>query len=371
MKIFSGKGILFYDFLSNRGGAENVTIDILRALPGLDLCVDFCLEEYREELAELDVNVIELGTKTTLVGWQTLKGLFDFYFRNAPSKDYDWALYTGSNAPVAIRHRNSEWKVLYCYTIPRFAYDLEGYWMSEARWWQVPLLKFLIFVVRRLYEQAFNQMDVVLADSKNVQDRIKKYLDRDSIILYPPCNVDDYHFIGQGDYYLSLARVEPFKRVRLIVETFIEMPNKQLVVASGGRELGELKRLAKNATNIRFTGWLDQELLVGLMGNAIATIYIPIDEDFGMSPVESMAAGKPVIGVSEGGLLETIVDGQTGLLVKSGPEAGDLIAAVNELTADKALSMRPACEKRAQKFGKRIFMEQLQAHLEPNRKEVS
>jgi len=99
------------------------------------------------------------------------------------------------------------------------------------------------------------------------------------------------------------------------------------------------------------------------MGNAIASIYIPIDEDFGMSPVESMASGKPVIGVREGGLLETVIHGETGLLVSPDPSEEDLIKAVREMGAKTALGMRGICEARARRFTKEIFVDEISAVL--------
>jgi glycosyltransferase involved in cell wall biosynthesis len=100
-----------------------------------------------------------------------------------------------------------------------------------------------------------------------------------------------------------------------------------------------------------------------LVGNCIATIYIPIDEDFGMSPVESMAAGKPVVGVSEGGVLETVINGQTGVLMQNRLRIADVIDGVRRLDAKTALRMRPVCEGRAEVFSKARFSQRLKAYV--------
>ena len=120
-----------------------------------------------------------------------------------------------------------------------------------------------------------------------------------------------------------------------------------------------MKRLAADAPNIHFTGWQTEAQLSRWIGNAIAAIYIPMDEDFGMSPVESMAAGKPVIGVAEGGLLETVVPDQTGILLEPPPTADAITAAVNDLTPKRAQEMRSACETRASLFTREIFLEKM------------
>ena len=133
-------------------------------------------------------------------------------------------------------------------------------------------------------------MDVIIANSKNVQTRIKKYLNLDSIIIHPPVDVDRYNWIDQKDYYLSTARLEPYKRVESIVLAFMQMPEKKLIVASGGSDHRRLEGMAADYPNITFTGWCTDEQLSKLIGETIATLYFPMDEDFGMSPVESMAA---------------------------------------------------------------------------------
>ena len=96
----------------------------------------------------------------------------------------------------------------------------------------------------------------------------------------------------------------------LIVKAFKKMPDKRLVVVSGGADMPGIKQIAEESPNIEVLGWISEARLCDLMGRCIATIYIPRDEDFGISPVESMAAGKPVIGVQEGGLLETVGGGE-------------------------------------------------------------
>ena len=141
---------------------------------------------------------------------------------------------------------------------------------------------------------------------------------------------------------------------------FTAITLRKLIVSSGGNDYSRLKKIAGNSSNIKFWGWTTQEELKKLVGQCIASIYIPQDEDFGMSPVESMASGKPVIGVSEGGLLETIVHDETGILIRKNPNKKHLIAAVETMTRERALKMRDACEKNATKFSNANFIDQMQ-----------
>ena len=153
--------------------------------------------------------------------------------------------------------------------------------------------------------------------------------------------------------------MDSLKRVDLIVKAFKALPNQRLIVTSGGPALESLKALARNANNIEFTGWVSGAKLLDLVGNARATIYIPIDEDFGMSPVESMAAGKPVIGVAEGGLLETVIHGETGHLISEKLCVQSIIEAVEEMNPKHALRMRGQCQQQAQLFRPEVFLNKM------------
>ncbi|MBL4681062.1 MAG: glycosyltransferase [Pseudomonadales bacterium] len=353
------KGIVFYDFFLVKGGAEAVTLNLCKHLPNADLCVEYSSAAFKEELDSLGVNLRTIGKITTISGWLSIKGLYNFWTKARFLDSYDWVIYSGSNTVAAVHNQTRGRKYLYCHTIPRFAYDLREYYKKRAAWWQYPLFLFLTWYVRRFYESAITKMDLVICNSHNTQSRLKKYIGCDSVVVYPPVDIEKQSFKTQGDYYLSTSRVESFKRVALIVEAFVKMPDKKLIVASGGSDLESLKKLASEAKNITFTGWLEEVDLIDLISNCLATIYIPKDEDFGMSPVESMAAGKPVIGVSEGGMLETILPDITGLLLPAEPEVWDLVNLVQEMTPLKALSMRSNCEKRANLFSREVFIDKI------------
>ncbi len=199
-------------------------------------------------------------------------------------------------------------------------------------------------------------MGTVIVNSENIRTRLKRYLGIDSEVIYPPCETDKYKWLSQEDYYLSTARLDPLKRVDVVVKAFLEMPEKKLIVVSSGTDMPKIKKLAEDADNIQILGWVAEDVLADLMGRCIATLYIPKDEDFGISPLESMAAGKPVIGVREGGLRETVIHKETGLLVKPEPCLDDLVEAVQWLDARKALDMRKQCEQQAMHFDSKEFL---------------
>ncbi|MBA1146042.1 glycosyltransferase [Ectothiorhodospiraceae bacterium WFHF3C12] len=353
-----GKGVVIYDFLYCRGGAELLTIALARGLAGVQICVAFRDRDAFPDGSLEGIRLRELSgaPRVNFRAWRTLSGLHLFRRRAAFLGDYDWAVFSGSNAPAAVRHRPAGRNLYYCHTIPRFAYDLYEWYLDALAVWQRPAFRMLARHVRGEYERALARMDRLIANSENVRGRLRDYLGLEADVVNPPCDVSGFRWREAGDHYLSTARLERYKRVDLVVEAFRRMPERTLVIASGGSDEARLRRLADGCDNIRFVGWQSDEQLRDLVGNALATVYVAKDEDFGMSPVESMAAGKPVIGVAEGGMLETVVDGETGVLLSADPSPEALVEAVRGLSPEAARAMRPACEARASQFSVERFL---------------
>jgi glycosyltransferase involved in cell wall biosynthesis len=356
-------GAVLYDFLQVRGGAEKVSLSLGRGL-GAEICVMFRNRDAFSDADLAGLYVRELGRPASFAAWRVIKGMSDFRHRTAFLRDgYDWVIYSGTNAPQAVFSQSSGRKICYCHTIPRFAYDMRERYLRSLAVLQRPVLHALVRYVRPRYESAMAEMDLILANSENVRRRIRTYLGLDSVVVHPPVSVQQFRWIGTGDYYLSTARLEPYKRVDKIVEAFLRMPDKRLVVASGGSDFKRIRAIAGGAPNIQFTGWLTDTELRRLMGRCLATLYVPLDEDFGISPVESMAAGKPVIGVAEGGLTETVVPGKTGILLDPDPDSEAIRHAVTGLDQAQAVSMRAACEARAAEFSEDAFLKKVRSHL--------
>ena len=357
------KGIMLYDFLAVPGGAEKLTFTLLESMPDMPLCCAFRNKDAFPDNVLPKAGFIDLKAASDIPAWRILKMMAAFERKTPFLNDYDWVLFSGIYAPLAVRNRTRGGNLLYCHTIPRFAYDLKEFYLSRLPFFLRPAFYGLVLLMRHRYQRALGRMDGIIANSHNVKRRLETYLGRTATVIHPPVDTKRFCWMGQKDYYVSLARLENFKRVDLIVQAFKRMPEKKLVVTSSGSEMQRLKRLAADAPNIHFTGWQTEAQLSRWIGNAIAAIYIPMDEDFGMSPVESMAAGKPVIGVAEGGLLETVVPDQTGILLEPPPTADAIMAAVHDLTPKRTLEMRSACETRASLFTREIFLEKMRGQI--------
>ena len=196
-----------------------------------------------------------------------------------------------------------------------------------------------------------------VANSNNVRKRIEQIYHRTADVIYPPVDVDSFQVsMRADDYFLVAGALVPYKRVDLAVEAFNET-GQNLVVAGAGPESLRLKLLAK--ANIEFVGWQSNEKLRSLYSGCRALIF-PGEEDFGIVPLEAIASGKPVIAYGKGGALETVMDGETGLLF---PEqtVESLLQALRRLNA---VRFEPAALRtHAMKFDKTVFLSRLREYV--------
>lgn len=292
-----------------------------------------------------------------------------FQFRYNPKikllNNYDAVIFSGNIAGVAARITNSNTKkIMYCHTPPRPFTDQFENNIVKFPLFVRPLVKVFRNWVLSEYKKELQHMDAIVTNSYNIQKRLKTFTGIDSEVIQPATNTEKFRYLQQDDYYLSYARLEDLKRIPLIIEAFKKMPEKKLIVCSSGPLKDWLMEEIKNYPNISYEGLVTDERLATLIGCCIAGVYIPVEEDFGIIQCELMAAGKPVIGVKEGGLLETVIDNKTGYLIKSNPEVNDVIDSVNRMTARKALEMKNACIEQSRKFDSSVFFRKLDGLIE-------
>ena len=227
-----------------------------------------------------------------------------------------------------------------------------------------PLYGFAFTVFGWLYRRDLARIGTIYTNSLTVRERVRTYLHRDAEVIYPP--VDRVLFAVADvpqEYYLSFARLSAIKRVDTIVKAFQKMPDRRLILTYGVNDpqRDQVLSMIRDYPNITAIPSPSDAELVSLIQGSIATIYIPRAEDFGMSPVESMSCGIPVIAVNDGGLRESIIDGETGILLDPEARVDDLVTAVRSLDADRSHAMRPACLRRAEDFSYATFSERVRA----------
>jgi glycosyltransferase involved in cell wall biosynthesis len=202
------------------------------------------------------------------------------------------------------------------------------------------------------------RVDVFLANSRTTQSRIAKHYRRESIVVNPPIDIDRFtpgNDAGEGDYYLVVSRLVPYKRVDLAIAATAAL-GRRLVIAGGGPD----QRVLAGAAHVDYRGHISDEELLHLMRGARAMIF-PANEDFGMAPVEMMACGKPVVAYGAGGAAETVIDGVTGVFAEQQTVAAfvDALERFERTTFDRA-----RIRAHAESYSERRFQATLRAHVD-------
>lgn len=241
--------------------------------------------------------------------------------------------------------------ISYIYTPLRYAWDLDSYLQGSSLGRASRLGAHLARPLLRSWDRATaSRPDVVVAISETVRERIRHLWKRDSEVLYPPVDVDEIQVSDQDDGYLLVAaRMLAYRRIDLAVRACARL-GRELVVVGDGPERARLQALAGPET--RFEGYVERPRLLDLVSRCSAYL-VPGVEDFGIAPVEAMAAGKPVIAFRAGGVLETVVEGQTGVFFdEPNPESlADAIDRASRLDLDRFV-----IRSRAELFDRRIFL---------------
>ena len=261
------------------------------------------------------------------------------------------------NCLEAIKNAWKAKKIYYCHTPPRYLYDKYEHHLSQKKWIKKMLFKLIVPVLRNNYLKNLELVDVIVSNSENVKARLKKYTWKDSIVIHPPVDTSNFVEWKSKGYYLSYWRLTDIKRIDLIAKAFVKMPDKQLVIIYNPSDpyLEIIKNICLYKKNIKLVNAKWNEIAKWVW-ESLACIYIPKDEDFWMTPIESMSAWKPVLWVNEWWLKETIIDWKTWILLKPDFVIDDICDAVRTMDQKFCDSMKDDCIKKAKEFDLSIFI---------------
>jgi len=260
--------------------------------------------------------------------------------------------------------------ISYIHTPIRYAWDLQSQYLAHAnleRGMRGFLAKALLHYIRLWDMRTVSGVDHYIANSKYIARRIWKLYKRKAAVIHPPVELERFSVReDKEDFYLTISRLVPYKKVDVIVQAFSNMPDKRLVVIGDGPELASLKRMAGD--NVEFRGFESDQSIVDYLQRAKAFVYAA-EEDFGIVPVEAQACGTPVIAYGKGGVLETVVDGETGtFFYEQTPEA--LTEAIKTFE-DRAKLDSLKIRQRAEGFGKDRFKRAMLSFVEEKMQEFS
>jgi glycosyltransferase involved in cell wall biosynthesis len=348
---------IFHDYFGAIGGGERVVLMMAKILKADIITTDIdAVSQMRPE-----VPVISLGSTIKYRGFKQISACLKFYCCDF-SKDYDFFIFSGNWAHYAAhRHHPNLW---YCHTPVRAFYDLYSTFLKRLDIISRQEFRIWAQFQRRFDQQSVTHIDTIVTNSKNVQNRITHTYSRESEVIYPPVDIARFHCIEYGDFWLSVNRLYPEKRIELQIEVFRHLPEERLIIV-GGYAAGDhaaqyaqgIKRVLPS--NVIMLGEVEDEQLMDLYSRCRGLICTAIDEDFGLTPLEAMASGKPVVAVDEGGFRETVTP-QTGILV--GASQDIIINAVKSLSRNPE-SFNHACRERAKEFDLKNFKEKISSEV--------
>jgi glycosyltransferase involved in cell wall biosynthesis len=352
------KVAIFHDYFGAIGGGERVVLLMAKVLDADIITTD------TDALQKIDpdAHVISLGPTPGFPGLKQIAASLKFYFCDF-SDDYDFFIFSGNWAHYAAhRHHPNLW---YCHTPVRAFYDLYHVFLERQGMLSRQVFRTWAQIHRRFDQRSVRNVEKIITNSKNVQERIRRAYGRDAEIIFPPVDMSRFHTTGYGDFWLSVNRIYPEKRIELQVEAFRQLHEEKLVIA-GGYAAGDhaalyAKKLQQQLPpNVTLAGEVPEQELVDLYATCKGLICTAMDEDFGLTPLEAMASGKPVIAVNEGGFRETVTP-QTGILVEPSPV--DIVNAIKTLNRNPE-SYKQACMARAREFDLPHFTERIQEAVE-------
>jgi len=349
---------IFHDYFGAIGGGERVVLMMAEFLNADIITTD--TDALRKMNPE--VRVISLGPTPKYRGFKQLAAFLKFSLCDF-SKEYDVFIFSGNWAHYASRrHRPNLW---YCHTPVRAFYDLYHLFLSRLNILERQEFRIWSWIQRKFDQRSAARVETIIANSKNVQGRISRIYGRDAEVVYPPVDTSRFFTTGYGDFWLSVNRIYPEKRIDLQIEAFRALPEERLIIAggyaAGDHADGYVKKLMQQLPgNVSMVGEIPEPELLELYATCKGFICTALDEDFGLTPLEAMASGKPVVAVNEGGFRETVTP-QTGILVEPSQEI--IINAINTITRNPE-SYREACIARAREFDLMNFRDRMKKAVE-------
>lgn len=302
-----------HEWLTTYAGSEKVVEQILKIFPQADLfvLVDF-LDENKRELFG--------GRHPTTSFIQRLPGARKHYRNYLPLmplaiEQFDltgYDLIISSNHAVAkgVITGPNQIHISYVHSPIRYAWDLQHQYLRESglqRGIKSWIARIILHYIRIWDVRTANGVDQFIANSNYISRRIRKVYGKDSVVVYPPVDIERFKLHREKEsFYLAASRMVPYKRMPMIAEAFVGMPDKELVMIGDGPEFGKIQGIVGKATNIKLLGYQTDEVLQDHMGRARAFVFAA-EEDFGITPVEAQACGTPVIAYAAGGALETVI----------------------------------------------------------------
>ena len=352
------KVALVHDYLNQMGGAERVVLALHDMFPDAPLYTSI----YDPKRVDTTFQSIDIRTsfmqKFPLVKkhHQPFLPFYPFAMERLDLRGYDLVLSSSSAFAKGIITRPETMHICYCHTPMRWCWNYDEY-VEREHLGRIPrsILPFFISGLRVWDQTSSMRVDHFIANSPVVADRIRKYYRRDAVVIPPPIEVSRFTFdptIQPEIYFLIVSRLMPYKRIDLAIESCnqLQLP---LIIIGRGRDEKRLKRLA--GPTIRFTGRLSDQEVLFYYAHCRALI-LPGEEDFGITPLEAQASGRPVIAYAAGGAMASVIDNVTGTFFhkQTVQSLVEILASFDEQKYDPQTIYNHALEFDQPRFQRRI-----------------
>lgn len=368
---------LVHDYLKEYGGAERVLSVLHEMYPQAPIYTAFKAPGSSADQAFKGAKIIA-SWADWLIRYKNLYSplrfltplIWESFVRQLAGYDVvilssSWFITKPINVPKGVR------VICYCHTPPRYLYGYRTA-VDWQRYWLVRIYGYLVGYFLRLYDfLGAKRVDRFVANSKNVAGRIEKFYRKPSVVIYPPIDVERIKrsllkkkTSLQEDYFLVASRISSEKGLPMAMEAANKLGVKLKIVGEFAGLRWEEEKIGRHKSkNIEFLGRVADEELYRLYAGAKALLVMEPDVDFGMTPVEAMAAGTPVVAYKAGGYLESVVEGKTGTFFEE-YNVGSLIKAIKSIKAMKF--KKEDLQERAEEFSKERFVKKMRAVVDGN-----
>jgi len=272
---------------------------------------------------------------------------------------YELVLSSSHAVAKGVITNHNQLHICYMHTPMRYAWDLYHQYLEDnnlKKGLKGILAQYILHKIRIWDVSNVNRVDYFIANSNYVAKRIKKIYNRESIVIYPPVDINKFQLCEKKEeFYLTVSRLVSYKKIDLIVEAF-KNTNKKLVVIGDGPELKKIKSLSSN--NIEILGYQENDILIDMMQRAKAFMYVAL-EDFGILPVEAQVCGTPVICLGKGGTKETVINDVTGIHFEN-QTTEDILEAINKFEDNQEKFIPSKIREHSLQFSKERFENEIE-----------
>jgi glycosyltransferase involved in cell wall biosynthesis len=353
------KVAIIHEWLETFAGSERVVEQLLACWPQADLFVvcDFMPESERGFLGgrrPQTTFIQRLPFARTRFRWYL--GLMPLAIEQLDLSKYDLIVSSSHAVAKGVLTGPGQLHVSYVHSPMRYAWDLQHEYLRHSgmeRGVKGGLARWMLHRMRAWDQASAARVDVVVANSTYIAERIRKAWGRDSVVVHPPVDVDGFAMrIDKEEYFLVASRMVPYKRVDLVAEAFRRMPDRRLVIVGGGPCEAQVRAAAGGAPNIDIRGHVRRDELVRLMQGARACLHAA-EEDFGIALVEAQACGTPMIAFGRGGARDIVrpppTANPTGVLFPA-QTADSIMEAMEQFDWHESSIMPQACRRNAMRF---------------------